>query len=80
MIKLLALGAVRGQLSARMKRTVIIHSGGMDSTVLLAHLLAEGREVHALSIDYGQRHRRELIAAAEICTHYKVPHLSLIHI
>jgi 7-cyano-7-deazaguanine synthase len=57
-----------------MKRTVIIHSGGMDSTVLLAHLLAEGREVHALSVDYGQRHRRELVAAAEICAHYQVPH------
>jgi 7-cyano-7-deazaguanine synthase len=57
-----------------MKRTVIIHSGGMDSTVLLAHLVAEGREVHALSVDYGQRHRRELVAAAEICAHYKVPH------
>jgi 7-cyano-7-deazaguanine synthase len=46
----------------------------MDSTVLLAHLVAEGREVHALSVDYGQRHRRELVAAAEICAHYKVPH------
>ena len=57
-----------------MKRTVIIHSGGMDSTVLLAHLVAEGREVYALSVDYGQRHRRELVAAAEICAHYKVPH------
>ena len=57
-----------------MKRTVIIHSGGMDSTVLLAHLVAEGREVHALSVDYGQRHRRELVAAAEICAHCKVPH------
>ena len=57
-----------------MKRTVIIHSGGMDSTVLLAHLLAEGREAHALSVDYGQRHRRELVAAAEICAHYRVPH------
>ena len=57
-----------------MKRTVIIHSGGMDSTVLLAHLVAEGREAHALSVDYGQRHRRELVAAAEICAHYQVPH------
>jgi 7-cyano-7-deazaguanine synthase len=57
-----------------MKRTVLIHSGGIDSTVLLAHLLAEGREVHALSVDYGQRHRRELDAAREICLHYKVPH------
>jgi 7-cyano-7-deazaguanine synthase len=57
-----------------MKRTVLIHSGGMDSTVLLAHLVAEGREVHALSVDYGQRHRRELAAAAERCAYYQVPH------
>ncbi|SVD60122.1 uncharacterized protein METZ01_LOCUS412976, partial [marine metagenome] len=35
-------------------------SGGMDSTALLMHLLAEGHEVHALSYDYGQKHRLEL--------------------
>lgn len=57
-----------------MKRTVLIHSGGIDSTVLLAHLLAEGREVFALSVDYGQRHRRELIAAKQICAQYGVKH------
>lgn len=57
-----------------MSRTVLIHSGGIDSTVLLAHLLHQGREVHALSVDYGQRHRREIEAAREICNHYKVPH------
>ena len=57
-----------------MKRTVLIHSGGIDSTVLLAHLLAEGREVFALSVDYGQRHRRELEAARLICERYSVKH------
>ncbi len=57
-----------------MKRTVLIHSGGIDSTVLLGHLLAEGREVFALSVDYGQRHRRELVAAKHICAHYGVQH------
>lgn len=57
-----------------MKRTVLIHSGGIDSTVLLSHLLAEGREVFALSVDYGQRHRRELEAAKRICGHYGVKH------
>jgi len=57
-----------------MKRTVLIHSGGIDSTVLLAHLLAEGREVFALSVDYGQRHRRELEAARQICARYGVKH------
>ena len=57
-----------------MKRCVLIHSGGIDSTVLLAHLLAEGREVFALSVDYGQRHRREIEAAKVICAHYGVKH------
>ncbi|MFM2131027.1 MAG: hypothetical protein RL646_230 [Verrucomicrobiota bacterium] len=57
-----------------MSRTVLIYSGGVDSTVLLAHLRAEGREVHALSVDYGQRHRRELDAARAVCAHFGVPH------
>ncbi|MFM7399105.1 MAG: 7-cyano-7-deazaguanine synthase QueC [Verrucomicrobiota bacterium] len=57
-----------------MDRTALIYSGGVDSTVLLAHLLAEGREVHCLSVDYGQRHRRELDAARAICVHYGVDH------
>jgi 7-cyano-7-deazaguanine synthase len=47
---------------------VVIFSGGLDSTTLLYHLRAEGREVRALSIDYGQRHRlREMQASAAIC-------------
>jgi 7-cyano-7-deazaguanine synthase len=50
-----------------MKKVVTIYSGGMDSTVLLYHLRAEGYEVNALSIDYGQRHRKELESARAIC-------------
>lgn len=57
-----------------MQRTVLIHSGGIDSTVLLGKLLAEGREVFALSVDYGQRHRRELEAAKAIGDFYKIKH------
>jgi 7-cyano-7-deazaguanine synthase len=53
-----------------MQKTVVIHSGGIDSTVLLAHLLSEGREVYALSVDYGQRHRREIEAAKKLCEFY----------
>jgi 7-cyano-7-deazaguanine synthase len=48
-------------------RIVLIHSGGLDSTVLLYHLRDRGDEVRGLSVDYGQRHRRELDAAAGIC-------------
>jgi 7-cyano-7-deazaguanine synthase len=41
-------------------KTVAIFSGGLDSTVLLAQLQRAGDELLALSIDYGQRHRKEL--------------------
>lgn len=55
-------------------KTVIVYSGGLDSTVLLYHLRAEGHELHALSIDYGQRHRCELECAAAICAELNIPH------
>ena len=55
-------------------KTILIHSGGMDSTVLLYHLLAEGHTVKALSIDYGQRHRKELEFAAELTSQLGVEH------
>tara|TARA_R110002072_G_scaffold173600_3_gene328468 strand:+ start:33784 stop:34458 length:675 start_codon:yes stop_codon:yes gene_type:complete len=48
-------------------RTVVIFSGGLDSTTLLYDLKASGHEVVALSIHYGQRHSRELHSAQEIC-------------
>lgn len=46
--------------------TVIALSGGMDSAVLLYDCLANGQTVRAISVDYGQRHRRELDAAKEL--------------
>ena len=47
-------------------RAVVLLSGGLDSAVCLALARAEGREAFALSIDYGQRHRHELVAAAHL--------------
>lgn len=41
-------------------KTVLIFSGGLDSTVLLHHLLDAGTSVHALTVNYGQRHAREI--------------------
>ena len=49
-----------------MKRAVVLLSGGLDSATVLAMALAEGWQCHALSIDYGQRHRAELAAAANV--------------
>jgi len=45
------------------KRAVILVSGGLDSTTVLAIARGEGYECYTLSFDYGQRHRVELLAA-----------------
>ena len=48
------------------KQAVLSLSGGMDSSTLLLHLLANGYEVTALSFDYGQKHRVELERAKSL--------------
>ena len=48
------------------KQAVLSLSGGMDSSTVLLHLLANGYEVTALSFDYGQKHNVELERAAEL--------------
>ena len=47
-----------------MEKAVVLVSGGLDSATVLAMARAEGWQCHALSVDYGQRHRAELDAAA----------------
>ena len=55
-------------------KTIVIYSGGMDSTVLLYHLAEMGHKVAALGIDYGQRHRRELEAGKVITARLGIEH------
>ncbi len=55
-------------------KTVVIYSGGLDSTTLLYMLRGAGHEVLPLGIDYGQRHRKELEAARAICSVLGVPY------
>jgi 7-cyano-7-deazaguanine synthase len=47
-------------------RAVVLVSGGLDSATTLAVARAAGHECFALSLDYGQRHRIELAAAARV--------------
>jgi 7-cyano-7-deazaguanine synthase len=55
-------------------KTVLIYSGGLDSTVLLYDLVNAGDRLYALCVNYGQRHVRELWGAIEILTKIAVPH------
>ncbi len=50
------------------RHAVVLLSGGMDSAVSLAEAQAAGFKSHALSFDYGQRHRAELDAARRVAT------------
>lgn len=64
------------------RRAVVLSSGGLDSSTVLAMARAEGYRCFSLSFDYGQRHRAELEAATRLAAsldgvEHKVVHLSL---
>lgn len=54
--------------SAVSKRAIVLLSGGLDSSTVLAVARARGFECFALSVHYGQRHSAELTAARHIAT------------
>ena len=49
-----------------MAKAVVLLSGGLDSTTTMAVAKVRGFEVYALSVDYGQRHRVELVQADQV--------------
>jgi 7-cyano-7-deazaguanine synthase len=55
--------------------SLVVLSGGLDSTVCLAQAMQDDPPVIAVSFDYGQRHRVELDHAAAVAHHYGVEHL-----
>ncbi len=56
------------------EKVVVIYSGGMDSFTVLNRALKDGKEVHALSFDYGQRHVKELECASRVCSDLNLSH------
>ncbi len=55
--------------------SIVVLSGGMDSTVMLAHALDKGKVVAALSFDYGSKHNgREIPMAAGLCKKLGISH------
>lgn len=57
------------------KSAIAVYSGGMDSTVMLYAMLEEGVDLRgALSVDYGQKHRKEILVAKKICESLGIEH------
>ncbi len=57
-----------------MKRAVALASGGLDSSTAIALALKQEFDIHALSFDYGQRHRCELEAARRVIKSLGIRH------
>jgi len=55
-----------------MPNAVLLLSGGLDSTTLLADAVHAGFDVHAMTFRYGQRHSSEIEAARRIASHYAI--------
>ena len=58
-----------------MSKAVILLSGGLDSTTVLAIAKSQDYECYALSFDYGQKQKSELDSAIEIQNHIKLKNI-----
>lgn len=59
-------------------KAIVLLSGGLDSTVVLALALSKGRECMTLTLDYQQRNILELEAAKRVAAFYDVPNKLII--
>lgn len=58
-----------------MSHVVVVASGGLDSTAAIALHHAAGDTITAVTINYGQRHVREIRAARNVAAHYLIDHV-----
>ncbi|MBN1905062.1 MAG: 7-cyano-7-deazaguanine synthase QueC [Deltaproteobacteria bacterium] len=63
-----------------MKRAVVLSSGGLDSTTVMAIAKSEGYSIYSLSFNYGQRHIFELESARRVAEFFRVNNHMLINI
>jgi len=55
-----------------MSEAIVLLSGGLDSSTVLAMAVERGHEIVALTFEYGQKHKRELNSARKIASHFAV--------
>ena len=60
--------------------TIALLSGGLDSATATAIAIEKGHNVIGLSFNYGQRHKRELIAAEQLASHFNLEEHHIIDI
>ena len=63
---------LRLKIFLKMKKAIVLLSGGLDSTTVLAIAKNLGFEIYALSFEYGQRHKIELESAKKIAKNFEV--------
>lgn len=59
------------------RKSFVLLSGGLDSTVCLHVAMRQSHLVEAVSISYGQRHKKEMDYARKTCEKYNIPHTIL---
>jgi 7-cyano-7-deazaguanine synthase len=62
------------------KKAVVLISGGLDSTTVLALAVSEGYACHCMSFSYGQRHVYEIQAARNIARAFNIKEHRIIHL
>lgn len=62
------------------RKAVVLSSGGIDSTTVMAIAQSKGKQIYSLSFRYGQRHSIELEASRKIARAFKVKEHKIIDI
>ncbi len=62
------------------KKSVVLFSGGLDSTTCLVQALKNNFTPYALTLNYGQRHNFEIEASKAIANHYNIQNHSIVNI